>query len=62
MEQDPTRVRPAASEVPRLLCDYSQTARLTGWAPQVDLRSGLRQTIAWIEANQHRYRAWEYAL
>jgi dTDP-glucose 4,6-dehydratase len=62
VERDPDRVRPADSEVPRLLSDYSETEALTGWHPQVDLRTGLAQTIAWIEQNQHRYRAREYAL
>lgn len=62
IEQDQERVRPPDSEVPRLLSDFSETQALTGWRPQVDLRSGLGQTIAWIQANQHRYRTSEYAL
>jgi dTDP-D-glucose 4,6-dehydratase len=35
---------------------------VTGWSAQVDLRTGLSQTIAWLERNEHRYRAQEYAL
>jgi nucleoside-diphosphate-sugar epimerase len=61
VERDPERVRPAASEVSRLLSDHSRLTELTGWEPTVNLRSGLEQTLAWIERNQHRYRAWEYA-
>jgi dTDP-glucose 4,6-dehydratase len=61
IELDPQRIRPAASEVPRLLCDFTRTTELTGWEPKVDLRSGLAQTISWLASNQHRYRAREYA-
>jgi dTDP-glucose 4,6-dehydratase len=62
IEPDSDRVRPSGSEVPRLLCDHTAATERTGWEPRVDLRSGLRQTIAWIEANQLRYRSREYAL
>jgi dTDP-glucose 4,6-dehydratase len=61
IELDPQRVRPASSEVPRLLCDYARTTALTGWAPNVGLKAGLGQTLAWLQANQQRYRAHEYA-
>jgi dTDP-glucose 4,6-dehydratase len=62
IELDPQRVRPADSEVPRLLCDCSQTETITGWRAQVDLPTGLRQTVSWLERNEHRYRPREYAL
>jgi NAD dependent epimerase/dehydratase len=61
IELDPQRLRPAASEVPRLLCDRSTTTDLTGWRPEVDLRTGLTRTLEWLAANQGRYRAHEYA-
>lgn len=61
VELDPRRVRPVDSEVSRLLCDYSGTQSLTGWAPSVDLRDGLARTLASIRRHQHRYRAGEYA-
>jgi dTDP-glucose 4,6-dehydratase len=61
VELDSERVRPAASEVPRLVCDYQRTTALTGWTPSVDLRTGVAETIAWLQGNQHRYRAEEYA-
>jgi dTDP-glucose 4,6-dehydratase len=61
IELDPQRVRPAASEVPRLLCDCSATKGLTGWHGEVDLRAGLTRTLEWLAANQDRYRAHEYA-
>jgi NAD dependent epimerase/dehydratase len=53
---DPARVRPPASEVTRLLCDYERTTALTGWAPRVDLQSGLAETIAWLQAERERPR------
>jgi dTDP-glucose 4,6-dehydratase len=59
-ELDPERVRPAASEVPRLLCDHSRASELTGWAPRVGLHAGLGTTIEWLRHNQHRYRPLEY--
>jgi len=61
VELDPERVRPAASEISRLLSDPARTTSLTGWRPQVDLRTGLELTLAWIERNQHRYRPQDYA-
>ena len=61
VELDPGRVRPAASEVSRLLSDHALVTAMTGWRPQVELSSGLNQTRSWIERNQHRYRAEEYA-
>ncbi|MBY6276751.1 SDR family NAD(P)-dependent oxidoreductase [Symbiobacterium thermophilum] len=43
------RVRPAASEVARLLCDPTLAERRLGWRPQVTLEEGLRRTLAFIE-------------
>ncbi|MGN7249508.1 SDR family NAD(P)-dependent oxidoreductase [Arthrobacter sp. SAFR-014] len=44
------RVRPEASEVMHLLSDPSQALAELGWAPQVGLEQGLRQTAEWIKA------------
>ena len=62
VELDEQRVRPARSEVLRLISDPALAGELLGWAPAVDLRAGLEQTVAYIEANQGRYRAGEYAV
>jgi nucleoside-diphosphate-sugar epimerase len=62
VELDAARVRPASGEVSRLLCDHSLATALTGWRPQVELREGLAQTVRWLESNQSRYRAGEYAI
>ncbi|MFO7727446.1 MAG: NAD-dependent 4,6-dehydratase LegB [Desulfonatronovibrio sp.] len=42
------RLRPAQSEVFRLWCDNTKLKRLTGFAPEYDLRQGLEKTIAWF--------------
>jgi NDP-hexose 4,6-dehydratase len=46
--EDPKRLRPKDSEVMRLVCDASLLRERTGWAPRVDRKQGLRQTIAWL--------------
>lgn len=45
---DPERLRPGKSEVRRLLGCNDKIRRLTGWEPQVDLRTGLSRTIQWF--------------
>lgn len=45
---DETRVRPDASEVQRLVCDFSELRRLTGWKPNVSLAEGLVPTVEWL--------------
>lgn len=45
---DPARVRPAASEVERLVGDSAKLRRLTSWRPRHPLDEGLRETIAWF--------------
>ena len=45
---DPQRLRPAGSEVFRLLGSNEKIRRLTGWEPRISLEEGLRRTIDWI--------------
>jgi NAD dependent epimerase/dehydratase len=45
------RLRPAASEVERLLCDNSRALEWAGWSPKVPLEEGLRRTSDWIRDN-----------
>lgn len=47
LEHDPERERPPNSEVRALLADSSRLNAATGWQPTVDLREGLKRTIAW---------------
>ncbi len=56
---DDQRLRPAASEVERLVCDNSKIKALTGYEPTYDLERGLTDTIAWLRLpdNLKRYKA-----
>ncbi|GAA1627723.1 MULTISPECIES: SDR family NAD(P)-dependent oxidoreductase [Brevibacterium] len=49
LEQDAERIRPAGSEVDRLLSDNSLARELTGWAPTTSLRDGLERTWEWVQ-------------
>jgi NAD dependent epimerase/dehydratase len=62
LQQDPARVRPALSEVDRLLCDNRKLRHSTGWQPRVTLDEGLRRTIAWLEPRLVQTRAAEYSV
>jgi NAD dependent epimerase/dehydratase len=55
---DEERLRPALSEVERLLADSRLMSTLTGWAPSVSLDEGLARTVAWFAepANLQRYK------
>ncbi len=55
---DEERLRPARSEVERLLADSTLMSTLTGWAPSVSLDEGLARTVAWFAepANLQRYK------
>ncbi len=62
VETDLTRIRPAGSEVERLLASSELAKELTGWKPNVGLEEGLKQTVDWVEKNLSRYRVKEYVL
>ncbi|WP_131769592.1 GDP-mannose 4,6-dehydratase [Candidatus Protofrankia californiensis] len=47
----PEFVPPRPGELQRIALDVSKAARLVGWRPQVDLDSGLRQTVEWLRAH-----------
>ena len=61
VDVDENRVRPKNSEVQRLLCDSSKARTMTGWTPKFDLESGLREVVAFVQANGHRFRVDSYA-
>ena len=62
VEQDPARVRPAGSEVMRLISDNSKARRITGWQPTVGLDKGLRATLDYIERHLGDYKADLYCV
>jgi NAD dependent epimerase/dehydratase len=59
---DATRLRPAASEVTRLLADSSRARRLCGWRPATSLEDGLAATIDWVRSHPERFKASVYAI
>jgi dTDP-glucose 4,6-dehydratase len=62
LERDPSRVRPAGSEVERLLADASRAREELGWQPQVMLEEGMARTVDWIRENAQRYRVDAYVV
>lgn len=54
------RIRPAASEVNRLLADSTRMLRLTGWTPEVSFREGLARSADWIGRNLHHFEPGRY--
>jgi NAD dependent epimerase/dehydratase len=62
VELDPARVRPAKSEVQRLISGPELAAQLLGWSATVELRDGLERTIEWIDRNRGRFRSSTYVI
>src|SRR4051794_38448834 len=60
VETEPGRVRPAASEVGRLLAANSLARELMGWAPRYSLDEALDETIAWVRDNLAMFRVDAY--
>jgi NDP-hexose 4,6-dehydratase len=60
--EDQQRIRPANSEVMRLVCDASRLRNATGWAPAHNLQEGLEETIGFFRdpANLARYKTSIY--
>ena len=59
---DEERIRPQASEVNHLECDYSNATRLCGWKPQIDLKEGLAATWEWLQQQRDLSGAGEYVV
>jgi len=53
-------MRPALSEVQRLLADNRKARQALDWSPQVDLREGLTHTIEWIHKHLDLYHIGHY--
>lgn len=55
--EDNQRVRPANSEVERLLSDPSKLKKATKWKPAYDLDRGLAETIEFLKKHRELYKA-----
>jgi NAD dependent epimerase/dehydratase len=60
IETDQDRVRPAASEVERLLAGTALAQSLWDWKPRYSLEDGLDETIAWVRDHLDRFRVDTY--
>ncbi|MGL3213531.1 GDP-mannose 4,6-dehydratase [Bradyrhizobium sp. BR 1433] len=58
--QDPKRIRPAMSEVLRLVSNNEKAQRLLHWTPETSIDEGLERTISFVKANIASYRANVY--
>jgi NAD dependent epimerase/dehydratase len=54
--EDTQRIRPANSEVERLLCGNDKARNLLGWSPRVGLEEGLQRSIEWFRSHLDRYK------
>ncbi|WP_244487672.1 MULTISPECIES: GDP-mannose 4,6-dehydratase [unclassified Aureimonas] len=59
---DPRRVRPAKSEVMKLVSDNRKAARLMGWSPKTNMDDGLLATIKFLSENLDLYRSTDYVV
>ncbi len=62
IESESARMRPAGSEVNRLLSNNSKVKQLTGWTPHYDFMHGLTETIKWISQHLEIYQAKRYTI
>ena len=58
--EDPSRIRPANSEVMKLISNNSYSFELCGWQPQYGLREGLSETIEWVKSNYEQTFTGKY--
>lgn len=42
------------SEVSKLLCDSTEAREMLGWAPQTELKQGIKRVIEWMQEGGHR--------
>jgi len=62
VREDPSRVRPSGSEVMRLISNNTKAKSLMRWSPTADLDTGLKATIAYIEAHLADYKPALYCV
>jgi len=56
------RMRPAGSEVQRLLSSPVLARELLGWEPRASLEQGIEKTAEWIGRHPDAYRVHEYSI
>lgn len=62
VELDESRVRPAKSEVDRLLADNTRIKQLTDWRTKVPFSDGLLKTFLWVKDNLHCFNPDRYSI
>jgi NAD dependent epimerase/dehydratase len=58
--QESERLRPALSEVMKLVSDNRRARDCMGWSPKVSLEDGLRRTIEFVAKNRSFYQTDKY--
>ena len=56
IEEDQSRIRPAKSEVMRLISNNTKATTLMGWSPRFDLKTGLQMTIEYMQNHLSDYK------
>jgi NAD dependent epimerase/dehydratase len=51
IEEEERRLRPATSEVERLVADASRAKALLDWEPRIPLEDGIARTVEWMRSN-----------
>jgi len=55
--EESDRLRPAQSEVRKLISNNEKAAKLLGWKPETTLSEGIRQTVDWFRENIAHYKS-----
>jgi len=58
--EDKRRLRPAKSEVLKLICGNGKARRLLGWKPRVSLEDGLSRMVEYIRSHASEYKTDVY--
>jgi NAD dependent epimerase/dehydratase len=56
VKQSSERIRPAASEIDRLLSSPEKAREMLGWEPKISLEEGLQSVIDWMRGNLGAYQ------
>jgi len=56
------RMRPAESEILRLICDNTWAVENVGWRPRYALRDALTETVSWLRSHLAQYKTGRYTV